>query len=49
VAIAVGAYLAGPPIVATLGTVGLFLVLAIVVGGVALEALRRRRRAQRSV
>ena len=43
----VGAYYAGPPIVDVVqdvGTVGLVVVLAALVGGALLEALRRRRR-----
>jgi len=48
-AFGVGAYFAGPPVadvVHGVGTVGLLVVLGVVVGGAALEALRRQRRAR---
>jgi membrane protein DedA with SNARE-associated domain len=48
VTIGVGSYFAGPPIVDIVqgaGTVGLLVALGVLVGGAALEALRRRRRA----
>jgi membrane protein DedA with SNARE-associated domain len=50
VTLGVGAYYAGPPIVDVVqdvGTVGLVVILAALVGGALLRGLRRRRRAAR--
>jgi membrane protein DedA with SNARE-associated domain len=47
-AVGVGAYYAGPPVVDVaqdVGTVGLLVALGLIAAGAALEALRRRRRA----